>query len=31
MGAASYVILWLLGIPFSVLLLIWIVSSLIGR
>ena len=27
----GYVILWLLGVPLSTLVLIWIVSSLVGR
>lgn len=27
----SYVILWLLGVPLTTLLLIWLVVSMIGR
>jgi hypothetical protein len=27
----GYIILWLLGVPISTLILIWIVSSLVGR
>jgi hypothetical protein len=27
----GYIILWLLGVPISTLILIWVVSSLVGR
>ena len=27
----GYIILWLLGVPISTLILIWIVSGLVGR
>jgi hypothetical protein len=27
----GYIILWLMGVPISTLILIWIVSSLVGR
>ena len=27
----GYIILWLMGVPISTLILIWIVSGLVGR
>jgi hypothetical protein len=27
----GYIVLWLLGVPFTTLILIWIVSNTIGR
>jgi len=30
-GPLPYVVLWLLGVPFGTLILIWIVVSMLGR
>ncbi len=27
----GYIILWLMGVPFTTLILIWFVSNLVGR